>query len=292
MGNWFWQRMMLRRRNGTLEPDLQALQRLMTAARPVAPDLPQSDADRILAAALANIDKPARASLLSGKIGAYALAACGLFAMAWIGSSFARITNTSGRAGLAFAPSSHRPVKPVEIAGSVYGRVGNRYTGYRAALTRPPTVRPGSASNGRRHVRRACALRPHRRTMLAFGKAASQSRIAETAGHSAVVPTSLAGQNPGGTLTLVMYDAPERALRVTVSTDEVATEGYAQVSAFAPVGPGGGVLTQCTVRDEPGADGECTAMYGIAYGQPISRLADISKQAAMDAPAAERKAHP
>jgi hypothetical protein len=41
---------------------------------------------------------------------------------------------------------------------------------------------------------------------------------------------------------------------------------------FTPVGPGGGVLTQCTVRDGEDEESTQAVHYGLVYGQPVCRL--------------------
>jgi hypothetical protein len=61
-------------------------------------------------------------------------------------------------------------------------------------------------------------------------------------------------------------------LNVTVTTDEPGAAGYAKVAAYLPIGPGGGVLTECTVHEAETDTGASTSQYGIVFGLPACRL--------------------
>ena len=89
---------------------------------------------------------------------------------------------------------------------------------------------------------------------------------------------SLAAESPTGHLVVIVSGAVRRQENVEVTTGEEARAGFAKVSTYAAIGPGGGILTQCTVRDDAGDDDISTAQYGIVYGQPISRLASVPEE--------------
>ena len=89
---------------------------------------------------------------------------------------------------------------------------------------------------------------------------------------------SLAAESPTGHLVVIVSGAVRRQENVEVTTGEEARAGFAKVSTYAAIGPGGGILTQCTVRDDAGDDDISTAQYGIVYGQPVLRLTEAREQ--------------
>jgi len=79
-----------------------------------------------------------------------------------------------------------------------------------------------------------------------------------------------------GHLRVTVSGPDPAALHVETTQDEPSYKGFAKVAAYMPIGPGGGVLTQCTVRDDALESDTSTAQYGIVYGESISCLADLS----------------
>ena len=79
-------------------------------------------------------------------------------------------------------------------------------------------------------------------------------------------------RSPFGRMIVIVSESRQGALDIEVSDVDVAHLGFARAAAYRPIGPGGGVFTQCTVHENAAIDEISTAEYGIVYGQLVSRL--------------------
>ena len=92
-------------------------------------------------------------------------------------------------------------------------------------------------------------------------------------------PQSDYGTAGGSGRLVVIMDGPNPPrLNVEITSGEPPSMGYAKVASYMPIGPGGGVLTESTVREVANEEGTSTSRYGIIFGKPASRLMNECKQ--------------
>jgi len=75
-----------------------------------------------------------------------------------------------------------------------------------------------------------------------------------------------------GHLIVVISEPRQAALDIQLARGDESHRGFARAAAYTSIGPGGGVLTQSTLYENPEADDVSTVQYGIVYGQPAVRL--------------------
>lgn len=95
-----------------------------------------------------------------------------------------------------------------------------------------------------------------------------------------------------GHLVVAVSEPRPSAVVVDVSRRENDQSGLARASAYASIGPGGGVLTQCTLHRSAEADDFHSVEYGFVQGEPIVRLPFSDDERTADANRSEKEILP
>ena len=273
MGRSIWDRLF--RRVGAQQADRlpDELGNLIKAARPVPPDLTEGRANYMLARALSESRVPHH-----GGIGHFtvvtrlALTGCAMAAALL----FARTATDRLIPGQAIAPLVHRPERIAEKIVPIGPE--------RSTVT--PAIGPGKSSQRRRFITRRGKQR--RTSWNRFWTARSvpahlsagmektgraESRLPTDLTEPLMVALDTTPRAADAHLVVIVSGHAQPRLDVEVTTGGPAHTGFAKASAYRSVGPGGGILTQCTIHEGSGEDEAAdTAQYSIVYGMPVSRL--------------------
>jgi hypothetical protein len=247
----------------------QDLDDQLREARPAAPELSESQAAMMLAAAFAQSRNPLRMS--AGPIAI--LAACAVIVLAIIGlrGFNPRLTDS-------------RPVQSPAARNYVRVEKHSPPASRKSLKTHAIVARKLNELHepGRRRVFSSRVRRPHYHNRSTHRANAELENLQPAQDDYVSISTALLAygaeqESPGrseqGRLVVIVDEpAPPPSLNVILTTDEPATTGYAKVACYMPVGPGGGVLTQATVHEADSEEGASTSKFGIVFGEPASRL--------------------
>jgi hypothetical protein len=269
MGNWIWGWIFRRSRWDVKKPLRDDVVEALRESRPVPPDLPVGRAESILAHAIADAMMPGRRGSRSVTLVAVlGVAGCALA----VGLGLAPQMGDRRMETASSAPGLQRWKRPIVEAEAVQLEPDNR-SHTRRSVTVPRSGR--LAAKRIRHRRlfahRIWALRPVRQhpaaTVLHDEQTLAASPIERRGVSLGVVPSAVQGH-----LVLIVTGSADPRPIVEIAAGGDTTTGFAKASAYQAVGTGGGILTQCTIRDDAQTAAVNTTQYGIVYGQPALRL--------------------
>jgi hypothetical protein len=269
MWNSWWDRIFRRSRWEADEPLRDDLEEVLRASRPVPPDLPAGTANSILAHALADARTPVRRGPRNVTLVAvFAMAGCVLA----VGLLLARQMSGSRSETASNVPGSQRGKKWLAKATLVPLEPDNKRRILPAGgVPRARQLEVKRIRHRRKAMQRIWALKPVRLHPATISARDVRPRVVSSDEKPDVSP-GVVPSGGEGHLVLIVTGAADPRPVVEIATGVQTPAGFAKASSYRAVGPGGGVLTQCTIRDDAENSEVSTTQYGIVYDQPTMRL--------------------
>ncbi len=299
MGRSLWDRI-LGRKHGAPEGELPAaLKHDLKEARPVAPELGAAESRRMLASALA-ASHSARGVPRFFLVGAV-MAAAGCIAVGALllsrrpGATPAALVMVKPPAGNGVAKSgSASRLGSVSLKPRANQQARQAINGRTAGLkTAIPVALPGKSEE--RSITRFTDMRLHYRAghyeqryrgLMARATRLRQARGYRSLSNASIQPQTVVqgvwaqratqltvvGEPQTGHLIVAVSEPRQTGLNIEMATSDESHPGFAKAAAYTAIGPGGGVLTQCTLREGGESEDIRTVQYGIVHGRPAARL--------------------
>ncbi len=249
---------------------IEDLEARLRAARPEVPDLPAGRSEVMLKRALFEARAPRKRWSTSVALVTVA-AACAI--VIWYCTAASRHESRT---------ASYEPGVPPKRSEAIVAQsspqnylLGRHVKSAEVAVRR---IRRSLIGAGRRRARRITAVRRPFVITPPIHDPLVVEQIAPKAPTRGPDPTceEQVPSVPPGRLVVIVSGANSRSLEVEVTLEGSERTGFARVAAYAPIGPGGGILTQCTIRDAAPRIEATTAQYGVIFGRPPACLTTAS----------------